>query len=226
MKHYVHRVITLAFGALLIQSASAGQTLRQPMRQSGQEIAYNDQQKAFKKKMHQLWLEHIVWDHAYTVAATANRLSEAQAIADRLMRNQEDIGRAFALYYGARVGKQITALLKEHIMIGGNLIEALKSNNKPSIMRLKEIWFQNGEQITQFLHHISPQLDQRELSAMFRTHLRLATQDAITRLRKRWHENIRISDQSLKLMLAFADYLAKGILMQKGQEQEPAQKSA
>jgi hypothetical protein len=45
------------------------------------------------------------------------------AAANRLMKNQDDIGRAIAGYYGPAAGQQLTTLLKEHISIAVDLIK-------------------------------------------------------------------------------------------------------
>ena len=53
-----------------------------------------------------------------------------KAAANRLMKNQEDIGKAVATFYGAAAGQQLTTLLKEHITIAVDLIKAAKAGDK------------------------------------------------------------------------------------------------
>jgi hypothetical protein len=65
---------------------------------------------ALKQDMRKLWTDHVVWTREYIVAALGDQ-PDAQAAANRLMRNQEDIGNAVGKIYGDAAGKQLTALL-------------------------------------------------------------------------------------------------------------------
>ena len=69
---------------------------------------------SLKQNMRKLGTDHVVWTRNYIVAASADQ-PDAQAAADRLMKNQEDIGNAIGAIYGAPAGQQLTTLLKEHI---------------------------------------------------------------------------------------------------------------
>jgi hypothetical protein len=53
-----------------------------------------------------------------------NRHPDTEAAAGRLLKNQEDIGNAVASYYGPEAGPALTDLLKQHIMIAVDLVDA------------------------------------------------------------------------------------------------------
>jgi hypothetical protein len=55
---------------------------------------------ALKQDMRKLWTDHFVWTRDYIIAALGDQ-PDAQAAANRLMKNQEDIGNAVATFYGA-----------------------------------------------------------------------------------------------------------------------------
>src|SRR5712691_10114930 len=78
-----------------------------------------------RQDMRKLWTDHVVWTRDYIVASVGDQ-PDAQAAANRLMRNQDDIGKAIAGYYGAAAGQQLTTLLKDHISIAVDLIKAAK----------------------------------------------------------------------------------------------------
>jgi hypothetical protein len=69
---------------------------------------------ALNQDMRELWTDHVVWTRDYIIAAAAEA-PDQQAAADRLMKNQEDIGAAVAVYYGKPAGDKLTELLKQHI---------------------------------------------------------------------------------------------------------------
>src|SRR5689334_11165921 len=53
--------------------------------------------------MRKLWSDHVIWTRQYIVAAVAGA-PDAQAAADRLLKNQDDIGNAIVPYYGSDAG--------------------------------------------------------------------------------------------------------------------------
>src|SRR5262249_55606230 len=114
--------------AWLIGDASAAQRedhTKQTVKAAGHSTAAAD----LKTSMRKLWTDHTVWTRDYIIAAVDDK-ADAMAAANRLMKNQEDIGNAIAAYYGAPAGQQLTALLKQHISIAVDLIKAAKAGDK------------------------------------------------------------------------------------------------
>src|SRR5918994_1705256 len=68
--------------------------------------AHNEAAVSLKQDMRKLWTDHVVWTRDYIVAALGDQPG-AQAAANRLMKNQEDIGNAVAKFYGAAAGQQL-----------------------------------------------------------------------------------------------------------------------
>src|SRR5688500_18337013 len=79
-------------------------------------------------QMRELWIDHAAWTRMYILSAVANSPDTAST-AQRLLRNQEDIGNAIAHFYGPAAGAQLTALLKDHILIAAELVEAAKAGD-------------------------------------------------------------------------------------------------
>ena len=57
----------------------------------------------FNSDMRKLWEDHITWTRLYIVSATAD-LPDKDATAQRLLRNQDDIGNAVKPFYGDAAG--------------------------------------------------------------------------------------------------------------------------
>src|SRR5678816_3006752 len=76
--------------------------------------------------MRKLWTDHVVWTRDYIIAAVDDK-PDQEAAAKRLLKNQEDIGRAVGAFYGSQAGDALTKLLKEHITIAVDLIKAAKT---------------------------------------------------------------------------------------------------
>ena len=60
----------------------------------------------------------------------AENLKDLDATQTRLLQNPKDIANVFRRYYGDSVANTIEKLLTEHLVIGKNLIVALKNNNQ------------------------------------------------------------------------------------------------
>jgi hypothetical protein len=110
---------------------------------------------ALKQDMRKLWTDHVVWTRDYIIAAIGDQ-PDANAAANRLMKNQEDIGNAVAKFYGAPAGQQLTTLLKEHITIAVDLIKAAKAGDKTAQQQADSRWQQNAMQIADFLSKANP----------------------------------------------------------------------
>lgn len=105
--------------------------------------------------MRKLWTDHVVWTRDYIVAATQQQ-PDATAVLNRLMKNQEDIGNAVAQYYGDGAGRQLTALLKDHIAIAGDIVKAAMAGNQTAQKAADDRWHQNTGQIADFLSKANP----------------------------------------------------------------------
>src|SRR5262245_36096288 len=108
-----------------------------------------------RQDMRKLWTDHVVWTRDYIIAAVADQ-PDAQAAANRLMTNQEDIGNAIATYYGKPAGDKLTSLLKEHISTAVDVIKFAKVGDKASQKQADDKWHKNGEDIADFLSKANP----------------------------------------------------------------------
>ena len=168
---------------------------------------------AFHQDMRHLWTDHVVWTRDYIVAAVGDQ-PDAQAAANRLMKNQEDIGNAIAKFYGAPAGQQLTTLLKEHITIAVDLIKAAKAGDKAGQQKADARWQQNATQIADFLAKANPNWPRATLVDLMKKHLSTTTDEVVARLNKNWDGDVRAFDAVYEHILMMADALADGIVKQ------------
>src|SRR5687768_8496961 len=83
----------------------------------------------FRRDMRVLWEDHVAWTRLFIVSAVAG-LGDTDATAKRLLQNQADIGEAVAQFYGDAAGEKLEALLRDHILIAGDLVAAAKAGDK------------------------------------------------------------------------------------------------
>lgn len=147
---------------------------------------------ALKQDMRRLWTDHVVWTRDYIIAAVGDQ-PDAEASANRLMKNQDDLGNAVAKYYGDAAGQQLATLLKEHISIAVDLIKAATAGNKDAQKQADDKWHQNATQIADFLSKANPNWPRATLVEMMNTHLS-TTNEVVARLNKNWDEDVRAFD--------------------------------
>ncbi len=170
--------------------------------------------QAFHDAMRKLWEDHITWTRL-AIVSLSNDLSDTQPTVDRLLQNQADIGDAIKPFYGEAAGDQLTALLKDHILIAAEIIQDAKAGDTAGQNDAITRWYANADAIAEFLHSANPQnwpLD--EMKAMMREHLDLTLQEAVDSLTGDHAGSIAAYDQIHLQALAMADMLSDGIVRQ------------
>ena len=167
-----------------------------------------------RNNMRKLWEDHIAWTRMYIVSAAADA-EDKDNVAQRLLKNQEDLGNAIKPYYGNAAGDKLTSLLKEHITTAAALVDAAKVDNQNALNDANTKWYSNANQIADFLSSANSKTWPRtEMRAMMKEHLDLTKQEAVNILNKDFDANIadydRVHDQILKM----SDMLSVGIVRQ------------
>ena len=171
-------------------------------------------QLRFHDGMRKLWEDHVTWTRLAIVDLAAGSPSTNATVA-RLLRNQVDIGNAIKPFYGAAAGAKLTALLKQHILIAADVINAAKAGNTAAVASAQQRWRANANQIVTLLHSANPhQWSVNMLKAMMLTHLELTTREAVAWLNHDWAASTADYDNVHREILAMADMLSNGIQRQ------------
>lgn len=169
---------------------------------------------AFHDAMRKLWEDHVTWTRLYIVSAAAG-LPDTQATAERLLRNQVDIGNAIKTFYGDEAGERLAALLRSHILIAAELVTAAKAGDSAGVQAASTRWDANADEIADFLSGANPaNWPRATLRAEMRHHLELTLHEAQARLRGDWTADIAAYDTVHQHILGMADVLSQGIVKQ------------
>ena len=163
--------------------------------------------------LHDLWVEHIVWTRQYVVAAAAGQ-PDASFAAERLLKNQEDIGNAMKLFYGDQAGNQLTSQLKDHITIAVDLLEAAKAGNSTALEEIEQKWYANADEIATFLSGANPNWTKEDMVNMLNEHLSLTKTEAVARLTGDYATDVTTFDALYKHAISMADEFTVGIVKQ------------
>src|SRR5262249_26462609 len=115
--------------------------------------------------MRKLWEDHITYTRNAIISILAD-LSDQQAVSERLLKNQQDIGDAIKPYYGNDAGGKLTALLREHILIAVDVVKAAKAGNKAELDNQQKKWSANGKNIAALLSTANPNWSRPTLEGM------------------------------------------------------------
>jgi hypothetical protein len=211
-------MIAACVAALTITGAQAGTTTahhnQTPRVVSRSALAFHD-------SMRKLWEDHITWTRNVIISFEVNEpdpnvvLPDLNAALGRLLRNQADIGNAIKPYYGDAAGDQLTELLREHILIAGEILQAAKTGNSTALADAQERWYANAHEIAVFLNAANPRnWPLAEMDQMMKDHLDATTQEVLARLNENWEADVSAYDAVHEQALAMADMLSSGIIAQ------------
>lgn len=165
------------------------------------------------EQMNLVWEQHIMWTRMLLISI-AEGLKDLDATQTRLLRNPKDIANVFRAYYGGNVANQIEELLTEHLVVGKNLIVALKNNNQKEAMELNKKWYQNADDMAEAFSSINPFYPKEEVRKMLYEHLRLTTDEVNARLKGDYVADINAYDMVQKEILQMSRFFVNGIVRQ------------
>ena len=170
--------------------------------------------QAFHGAMDKLWEEHVAWTRM-AIVAFASGAPNLGATEARLLRNQTDIGNAIKPYYGAAAGRELTGLLRTHILQAVAVLKAAKAGNKPQLNSALKAWYANARQIAAFLAKANPSSwPLGATTMMMNDHLKLTTKEAVDELGGHWSASVADYDKVENEILMMSQTLANGIIKQ------------
>ena len=176
--------------------------------------AVSGKELALRQEMDRLWQEHVVWTRLAIISLTTNA-PDTEATVARLLVNQTDIGNAVKPFYGGPAGNQLTALLREHILIAADLIGVAQKGDTAGVAAQQARWATNADEIAALLSNANPRFwKPGPMKAMMRGHLRLTTNEVVARLQGNWAADVRAYDLIERQILHMADMLSDGLVGQ------------
>ena len=155
--------------------------------------------------MNLVWQEHIMWTRLLLISI-AEDLKDLEATQTRLLKNPKDIADVFRPYYGNLIANEIEKLLTEHLIIGKDLIVALKNNNQEQANLLNTKWYQNADRMAEAFNSINPYYPKEEIQSMLYEHLRLTTIEVNARLKGDYVADINAYDMVQNEILKMSSF--------------------
>ena len=167
---------------------------------------------AFHDQMRKLWEDHVTWTRL-AIVTFADGSGGFDATAARLLANQVDIGDAIKPFYGDVAGNQLTTLLNGHIGIAVELLRAAKSGDNAAFEEARVKWYDNSDQIADFLASANPKYwPQDVMRAAMTAHLDQTLAEAAHELNGQYAAGVADYDEIHHHILEMADLLSDGII--------------
>jgi hypothetical protein len=163
--------------------------------------------------LRELWVDHVVWTRQYIVAA-ATDAPDTDFAAQRLLNNQDDIGDAIKPFYGDEAGDELSSLLKDHILIAVDILNAAKAGDSAGVEEAEEKWYDNADAIATFLSDANPNWPKEHMVSMLNDHLAITKTEAVVRLTGDYATDVATFDEIHRQAMVMADGLADGIVKQ------------
>ena len=159
-----------------------------------------------------LWGEHAIYTQFY-INSVLGEFGNANLLATRLLRNQDDIGNFLRPYIGNSSANQITILLKEHILAAAEAVAAVKAGNQTAINAAVAKLFANSTQFSTLVSGLNPcKLPFDEVKRLFDEHVQFVIDITVATNNGNFAEAIRLFDLYYPHLLAFSDLLFKGLI--------------
>lgn len=173
----------------------------------------NHMPEAIRDCFRLLWEQHVYWTRM-TILSLAADSPDLQPTTDRLLQNAVDFGTLFRNFYGDEAAATISRLIREHLLIAAQLVQAAKAGDNAAAEDAERRWYANADQIVCFLNQINPYWQVESMRAMWREHLALTKAEAVARLNKNYGEDIEVFGRIEQLAMTMADEFANGIIRQ------------
>jgi len=180
------------------------------------DVAHPDPIKAneLRVAMRKLWVSNAIWMREYIVN-TIEADQSLDAASKRLAKGQDDIGRAFAPFYGAETGSKVTTLLRQHTSLVKEMIEASMAKDSAKLKEADKRWRANADSITTLLSTVNPTnwpMATIQPALVWSMNLTIAETNA--RLKKDYDTDVQTFDTILAQSLNLADMLSAGLIKQ------------
>jgi hypothetical protein len=129
-------------------------------------------------ELRRLWEEHIFWTKL-TIMALAGNTPDTELVIKRLLRNADDFGHLFAIFYDQSIAEHFKNLIRDHLTIAADLVVAAKKGDNNSVKAIDDKWHKNADDISRFMNSINPYFNEVEVKNMFYNHLALTKNEAV-----------------------------------------------
>lgn len=162
-------------------------------------------------RIRQLWGQHVYWTRFFIISTAAER-NDLEPVTQRLLQNPKDFARLLTPIFGMRVAGRFEELFTEHLLIAADLVNAAKSGEVDKANTARDRWYENAEEIAEFLSSIHRCWNKAKWKSMLYSHLEMTEKEAMLRLQGNYTADINVFDSIENEAFDMADYMFCGII--------------
>ncbi|WP_205683859.1 acetylglutamate kinase [Brevibacillus migulae] len=170
--------------------------------------AWTPSQVQLNQKLRALWEQHIYWTRLVVNSIIGETPDQGETI-KRLL-----FAAVLEPFYGTAIASKFAELLRGHLTIAAELVQALHKGNFAAAADAQRRWFANADDIAIFLGRINPYWSTEEWRRMMHEHLTLLSSEVASRIAGNYAENIALNDRIEPQVLGMADVMTVGIIHQ------------
>lgn len=160
-----------------------------------------------------LWEQHITWTRLTIISMVFN-LPDVELVTQRLLRNPRDFEAALVPLYGSQTAARFSSLLRDHLVIAADLVNAAKAGDSNAVARTERVWYDNARDIADLLASINPYWSRQEWERMLFDHLALVKNEAVFMLTGEYQKGIDLYTDMERNAMMMADVMTDGIVKQ------------
>jgi hypothetical protein len=205
--------LKMVVAVFIFMSIASSPSFAQVKSPKPQPLPFHTDAVVLKCEMRSLWEDHTIWTRNLILCLVDDLPGKNQAVL-RLQKNQDDIGNAFAPYYGDAVCEKLTILLRTHIDITIEVLNATKVGNVLALDEANKRWYANADKISETLNKQNSYWPLADLITMMNEHLKLTNDVTVQRVKKDYDADIIASDKIRTKSLMMADMFTNGLIRQ------------
>lgn len=160
-----------------------------------------------------LWAQRAKWTRMLIISSIEN-LSDLSFVSKRLIKNSASFADQIRKYYGKEKAKIFEELLLRNLFTGQMLADNIKGANIQAADECRRQWYENADDIAEFLCDINAYYNVHEWRAMFYDNLYMTENELSYRLKKDYESEISEYDSIDLQVLRIADMMSDGIIKQ------------
>lgn len=174
---------------------------------------FTQEQLCLINRIRLLWSQHV-YRTRFTIISTAENLGDLKPVSNRLMQNPNDFAQLLTPFYGVRRADKFRELFTQHLLIADELVNAAKNSDTAKADDARKRWYENADEIADFLSCINRYWSYTKWKEMMFSHLEMTEEEASLRLSGKYEADIKMFDSIENEALKMADYMSCGIIKQ------------
>ena len=160
-----------------------------------------------------LWSQHVYWTRMFIISAVYG-LPDEIYVSNRLSQNPGDFEMVLRPFYGEENAAQFANLLTTHLQIAGELVGDMIAGNTMAAEDAERRWYDNADQIAEFLSSINPNWTVQDWKKMLYDHLAMLKSEAEDIMDQNFEDSISMFGNIEQEAMEMADAMAQGIAAQ------------